>query len=278
MKSEAIFMDQYAVVGHPISHSKSPKIHAMFAEQTRQAMTYSAIEAPLDDFEGVVTTFFQQGGKGLNVTIPFKEQAWALCKVLSDRARLAGAVNTLYLDQQGLLCGDNTDGYGLVNDLIQQGVILSGKNILIIGAGGAVKGVIQPILNEAPASLTLANRTQSKADDLVSVFAEHGSISSLAFEQLNRSFDLVINGTSASLGGQLPAISSAIFSAETVVYDMMYAKNDTVFNAWAKKHGVRITLDGLGMLVEQAAEAFFIWRGVRPKTRDIIQVLREISV
>lgn len=270
-------MDQYAVVGHPVSHSKSPQIHAMFAEQTRQAMSYSAIEAPLDDFEGVVKAFFQQGGKGLNVTVPFKEQAWALCKTLSDRARLAGAVNTLYLDQQGQLCGDNTDGYGLVNDLIQQGISLSGKNILLIGAGGAVKGVIQPILNESPASLTLTNRTQSKADELVSVFAEYASISSMAFEELCKPFDLVINGTSASLGGQLPAISKAIFSAETAVYDMMYAREDTVFNAWAKRSGALTTLDGLGMLVEQAAEAFFIWRGVRPKTRDIIQALREAS-
>lgn len=267
-------MDQYAVVGHPVSHSKSPQIHAMFAEQTRQAMSYSAIEAPLDDFEGVVTAFFQRGGKGLNVTVPFKEQAWSMCHCLSGRARLAGAVNTLYLDQYGKLCGDNTDGYGLVNDLIQQGIRLSGKNILIIGAGGAVKGVIQPILNEAPASLTLANRTKSKADELVSVFAKQGSIRSLAFEQLNKPFDLVINGTSASLGGQLPDISSAIFSAETVAYDMMYAQGDTVFNLWAKKNGVHTALDGLGMLVEQAAEAFYIWRGVRPETRDIIQVLR----
>ena len=272
-----MFMDQYAVVGHPVAHSKSPQIHAMFAEQTRQAMAYSAIEAPLDGFEEVVKGFFQQGGKGLNVTLPFKEQAWALCQDLSERARLAGAVNTLYLDQQGQLCGDNTDGLGLVSDLIQQGVELAGKNILIIGAGGAVKGVIQPILSEMPACLTLSNRTQSKADELVSIFAGHGSITSLSLDQLSQPFDLVINGTSASLGGQLPAVSRAIFSARTVVYDMMYAKGDTVFNAWAKQQGVSIALDGLGMLVEQAAEAFRIWRGVRPQTQEVIKVLREAS-
>jgi shikimate dehydrogenase len=251
----------------------------MFAAQTGQSLDYRAIEAPLDGFEPFVKAFFSEGGKGLNVTVPFKEQAWALCQVLSDRARLAGAVNTLFVDASGQLCGDNTDGFGLVNDLLLQGIQLSGKNILIIGAGGAVKGIIQPILKETPASLTLTNRTLSKAEALVSSFAartdELCPLSAIAFEQLDEAYDLVINGTSASLGGQLPEISSVIFSPDTVVYDMMYAKGDTVFNAWAKQAGAERVLDGLGMLVEQAAEAFYIWRGVRPDTASVIRVLRE---
>jgi shikimate dehydrogenase len=270
-----MIMDQYAVVGHPVSHSKSPRIHSLFAEQTGQALEYRAIEAPLDGFDSVVSNFFAQGGKGLNVTVPFKEQAWALCEVLSERARLAGAVNTLYLDQNGKLCGDNTDGYGLVNDLVQQGIKLAGKNILIIGAGGAVKGVIQPILKQMPGCLTVSNRTLPKAQALVEVFSEYGPIEIQAFDQLVKPYDVVINGTSASLDGQLPAVSNDIFSAETVVYDMMYAKGDTVFNAWAKRNGAQMVLDGLGMLVEQAAEAFFIWRGIRPDTHNVIRLLRE---
>jgi shikimate dehydrogenase len=272
-------MDNYAVVGNPVSHSKSPRIHAMFAKQTGQSLDYRAIEAPVDSFAEVVKTFFAEGGKGLNVTVPFKEQAWALCQNLSDRAALAGAVNTLFVNHDGQLCGDNTDGIGLVNDLLQQGVALTGKNILIIGAGGAVKGIIQPILKEMPASLTVTNRTLSKAEALVRSFAGHVKtacpLSAIAIERPDAPYDLVINGTSASLGGELPQISSAIFSRNTVVYDMMYGKNDTVFNAWAKRCGAECVLDGLGMLVQQAAEAFFIWRGVRPETAEVIQFLRE---
>lgn len=268
-------MDQYAVVGNPISHSKSPRIHNVFAKQTQQALEYTKIEAPLDCFRDVVKAFFEKGGKGLNVTVPFKEQAWRLCETLSDRARLAGAVNTLYLDDDGLLCGENTDGVGLVSDLRNNNVQLQGKKILIIGAGGAVRGVLQPILNEKPDSLVITNRTLSKADALVKVFSQYRSVESSSFEQLNSSFDLVINGTSASLGGELPNISEAIFAQNTYVYDMMYSKEETVFNAWAKKCKVKAVYDGLGMLVEQAAEAFHIWRGVRPATKEVIQSLRD---
>lgn len=273
-------MDQYAVIGHPVSHSKSPQIHALFARQAAQLLEYRAIEAPLDRFAEQVADFFKQGGKGLNITVPFKEQAWALCDQLSERARLAGAVNTLYLDHQGRLCGDNTDGCGLVRDLKKHGVVLLGKKILIIGAGGAVKGVFQPILEERPADIVLTNRTLSKAEQLVSAFAEHLGATNVelacqSFEQLDRPFDVVLNGTSASLGGALPAISGRIFSPETVVYDMMYAKTDTVFNAWAKQQGAEQVFDGLGMLVEQAAEAFYIWRGVRPDTQVVLKYLRE---
>lgn len=268
-------MDQYAVVGNPISHSKSPLIHSMFAQQTEQELEYKKIEAPLDGFALVIERFFEGSGKGLNVTVPFKETAWSLCQVLSDRARLAGAVNTLYRDEEGLLCGENTDGIGLVNDLKNNGVQLEGKKILIIGAGGAVRGVLQPILSEGPAAVTITNRTLSKAEALVDLFSDCSVMASQSYQQLNGPFDIVINGTSASLSGELPNISAAIFSSSTHVYDMMYSKEDTVFNAWAKTNRVYAVYDGLGMLVEQAAEAFQIWRGIRPDTKAVIQILRD---
>lgn len=268
-------MDQYAVVGNPISHSKSPLIHSLFAHQTKQKLEYKTIEAPLDGFALVIRQFFENKGRGLNVTVPFKEDAWSLCEVLSDRARLAGAVNTLYLDDKGLLCGENTDGIGLVSDLKNNDVQLKGKKILVIGAGGAVRGVLQPILSEGPAAVTITNRTLSKAQALVDLFSDYSVIASQSYEQLDESFDIVINGTSASLSGELPNISAAIFSSNTDVYDMMYSKEDTVFNAWAKVCNVHAVYDGLGMLVEQAAEAFQVWRGVRPDTKEVIQLLRD---
>lgn len=268
-------MDRYAVVGNPIAHSKSPLIHAQFAQKTGQSLEYTKIESPIDGFSECIKTFFDQGGKGLNVTVPFKEDAWKLCSELSERAQLAGAVNTLFLDQQGKLCGENTDGIGLVNDLKQNGFKFQGKKILVIGAGGAVRGVLQPILNEQPIKLTISNRTLSKANALVDIFSSFGLVDSKSFEQLNEAYDLVINGTSASLDGALPNVSPGIFKSDTVVYDMMYAKEGTVFNHWAKQHGVEIAYDGLGMLVEQAAEAFFVWRGIRPETQEVIQLLRD---
>ena len=268
-------MDQYAVVGNPISHSKSPLIHSLFAQQTGQMLEYKKIESPLDSFALLVKQFFGNKGKGLNITVPFKEDAWSLCDLLSDRARLAGAVNTLYCDEKGLLCGENTDGIGLVTDLKNNGVQLKGKKILIIGAGGAVRGVLQPILNERPATVIITNRTLPKAEALVDLFSDYCVMASQSYGQLNESFDVVINGTSASLNGELPNISTAVFSSNTDVYDMMYSKEDTVFNAWAKICGVNAVYDGLGMLVEQAAEAFQIWRGVRPDTKEVIQLLRD---
>jgi shikimate dehydrogenase len=279
-------MDQYAVVGNPISHSKSPLIHTLFAKQCAQELEYLKLESPLNGFLALVNDFFygsgndfkeshKRLGKGLNVTVPFKEQAWSLCSNLGDEAKLAGAVNTLYLNKQNEICGENTDGIGLVRDIKNQGVSFKEKKILIIGAGGAVRGVLQPILKEMPSKVVLTNRTLSKAEALVSIFSELGDVSCRSFDQLSDSFDIVINGTSASLGGELPNVSSGIFASSTVVYDMMYAKELTVFNAWAKVQGVNTVYDGLGMLVEQAAEAFYIWRGVRPKTEEVIQLLRE---
>ena len=270
-------MDFYAVVGNPIEHSKSPLIHAMFAKQTGQDLEYEKIEAPIDGFKVCVSGFFaREAQKGLNITVPFKEQAWALCQKRSERAELAGAVNTLYLNENKQICGDNTDGVGLVCDLKNHNVMLKGKKILIVGAGGAVRGVLQPILKEAPESVVVCNRTLSKADELVSIFKHLGNISCSAFEELDCAFDLVINGTSASLSGNLPPLPAHVIAAQTVVYDMMYAKYATVFNVWAKQHGAVKTIDGLGMLVEQAAEAFKIWRGVQPETSDVMVALRAL--
>jgi len=271
-------IDHYAVVGNPVAHSKSPMIHGLFAEQNHQAMHYGKIEAPLDRFQQTVQAFFSQAGnKGLNITVPFKEQAWAICDIKSERAELAGAVNTLLLDTKNQLVGDNTDGVGLVKDLLDNHhVALKNKKILLVGAGGAVRGVLQPILKEMPEKVLICNRTPAKADALVSKFKHLGNIQSLPFAALTEVFDVVINGTSASLSGDLPAIGTQVIGRQTVVYDMMYGPEETVFNQWARQAGAAHTIDGLGMLVEQAAEAFFIWRGLRPETGRVMSKLRSL--
>ncbi len=271
--------DIYAVVGNPVSHSKSPRIHSLFAAQTGEAVEYTAIQAPLDGFAQTVETFFANGGKGLNVTVPFKEQAWQLADARSNRAEKAGAANTLYQDEQGRLVADNTDGVGLVTDLtVNADVKLAGQRILVLGAGGAVRGVLGPLLAEGPAALTIANRTVSKAEALVSLFQEDAGdiwLSASGFEEVSGPFDVIINGTSASLQGDLPPIPGSLITAGTVIYDMMYAAEDTAFNAWARTRGAVLIMDGLGMLVEQAAESFRIWRGVKPVTDTVIHELRE---
>ena len=267
-------MDIYAVIGNPIMHSKSPKIHSMFAEITGQAMEYSAIQAPLEGFQTTVAAFFERGGQGANVTVPFKEQAWAMVARRSPRAELAGAVNTLYL-QEGELCGDNTDGVGLIRDLtINHQVILADKRILVLGAGGAVRGIMLPLLEQLPKEVVIANRTLAKAESLVALFASQGHLSAASFAELQGPFDLIINGTSASLAGDLPPIPASVIAGHTTVYDMMYAPQMTVFNHWANEQGALKTIDGLGMLVEQAAEAFYIWRGVRPVTAAVLEKFR----
>jgi shikimate dehydrogenase len=270
--------DLYAVVGNPISHSKSPRIHSLFARETGEPVEYTAIQAPLEDFAGTVTQFFERGGKGLNVTVPFKEEAWKLAKRRTERAEKAGAANTLFLDEQGLLTADNTDGCGIVRDLVENhGVALAGARILVLGAGGAVRGVLGPILAEGPASVTIANRTLARAQDLVSLFAPVAGAARLdacGFEQPTEPFDLIINGTSASLQGDLPPLSPEVIGEHTVVYDMMYSLQTTTFNQWALEQGAQIVHDGLGMLVEQAAESFRIWRGVSPATLPVVEQLR----
>jgi shikimate dehydrogenase len=268
--------DRYAVFGNPIAHSKSPQIHARFAEQTGQALTYTAEHIEENDFEAAVERFLQGDGKGLNITVPFKERAWALAQWRSERAELAGAVNTLYRLDEGRIAGDNTDGVGLVRDLADNnGVTLNGARVLVLGAGGAVRGVLQPLLAAGVASILVANRTLARAQTLAELFAEDGRVQACGFDQVPaEAFDLIINGTSASLQGELPPVPAATVSAQTACYDMMYGAEPTPFCRWASELGAERVIDGLGMLVEQAAESFRIWRGVQPQTAPVIKALR----
>ncbi|UVM56026.1 shikimate dehydrogenase [Pseudomonas sp. B21-012] len=268
-------MDQYVVFGNPIGHSKSPLIHRLFADQTGQQLEYSTLLAPLDDFSMCAQGFFKQG-LGANVTVPFKEEAYRLVDSLTPRAQRAGAVNTLSKLADGTLQGDNTDGAGLVRDLtVNAGVQLTGKRILLLGAGGAVRGVLEPLLAHKPASLVIANRTVEKAEQLAREFADLGPVAASGFDWLEEPVDLIINATSASLAGELPPISASLIEpGKTVCYDMMYGKEPTPFCRWAGEHKAAKVLDGLGMLAEQAAEAFYIWRGVRPDTAPVLDELR----
>lgn len=268
-------MDRYCVFGNPVAHSKSPRIHSAFARLTGEPVVYEARLAALDAFAGELRRFFAEGGRGCNVTVPFKEEAWRLAEQRSARAEKAGAVNTLFVDAQGHLHGDNTDGVGLVRDLVQNaGLMLKDKRLLLLGAGGAVRGVLGPLLAEQPAELVIANRTPEKAQQLARLFQDEGAVSALAFEALSGAFDLVINGTSASLQGEVPPLPSGIFSANALAYDMMYGAEPTPFLRWAAGQGAA-GRDGLGMLVEQAAEAFAVWRGRHPPTQPVLAELRQ---
>lgn len=273
--------DQYAVIGHPISHSKSPWIHENFAKQLNEDINYSLLDSEPTAFKKTVGAFIDNGAKGLNVTVPFKQEAWAMADELSDHAKLAGAVNTLSFNADGTIRGDNTDGVGLVSDLTKnQGVKLSGKRVLILGAGGAVRGVIQPLLEQQVAKIHIVNRTVQKATDLAELFEQYGNVSSGSYEGLASagSFDVIINGTASSLSGELPPLTPEIVAESCHAYDMMYAAEKTVFEIWCSENGVASIRNGLGMLVEQAAESFWIWRGVRPKTADILEKLsRQLS-
>lgn len=267
--------DIYAVVGNPIGHSKSPKIHHQFALQTNQDMLYKAELIELGCFTYKAGKLFEYGLKGMNVTVPFKEDAYRFADHHTERALRAGAVNTLKRQADGSILADNTDGVGLVRDLmVNNGVELRAKRILIVGAGGAVRGILQPILEQQPAEVIIANRTISKAEHLAADFKTLGNISACGFTEVQGSFDLIINGTSASLSGELPPLPLTIFQENSVTYDMMYGKGLTVFNQWARDNGVEKTIDGLGMLLEQAAEAFELWRGVRPETTEIQDNIR----
>ncbi len=265
--------DAYVVFGNPISHSKSPLIHAAFANQSGQDMVYAARLAPLDGFREAVLSFQAEGGRGANVTVPFKEQAFALAKARSERAEKAGAVNTLKFEPDGMF-GDNTDGAGLVRDLASNlGVDLAGKRILLMGAGGAARGVILPLLEQRPQTLFIANRTPDKAVILARDFAGgQRPVFAGGYNDLSAPFDIVINATAASLAGDLPPLPEDIFAEGALAYDMMYGK-DTPFLAFARARQAK-TADGLGMLVEQAAESFYLWRGVRPDTGPVIRMLR----
>lgn len=268
-------MDKYAVIGNPVAHSKSPLIHKMFAEQTGQAMEYGAILSPLDRFHETVEQFRETGGKGLNVTLPFKEQAYSIAHWLSDAAKKAKAVNTLIFGD-GKIEGHNTDGVGLIADLLHHKIKIEGKRILLVGAGGAARGVILPLLHEKPALLHLANRTAEKALLLAKHFYAYGNLSASGLQAVpDGHFDLIINASSASLNGERPDIGEGLVGCETVCYDMLYSREDTSFNRWAQLQGAAKTIDGLGMLVEQAAASFYLWRGVRPRTDTVRERLRE---
>lgn len=265
--------DKYLVFGNPISHSKSPFIHTLFARQTMQNMEYTTQQP--EEFASAAEQFFQQGGRGCNITVPFKEEAFRFADQLTERAKLAGAVNTLKKLDDGGVIGDNTDGEGLVQDLLQNQVILQGSRILLIGAGGAARGVIKPLLDQSPEKLMIVNRTYEKAQQLAEMFDRYGAVEAMPMEQVNQSFDVIINSTSASLYNQVPDIGGAIFTTTSVSYDMVYGQGVTSFNQWAKKQGAAKVYDGLGMLVGQAAESFMLWRGLRPGTKQVLRELRK---
>jgi shikimate dehydrogenase len=272
--------DQYCVIGNPIGHSRSPDIHAAFAAETGQDIVYERVLAPLDGFAETVRGLIERGYRGANVTVPFKLEAASLATRLEERARLAGAVNTLRFEN-GEIVGDNTDGPGLVADIVRNaGVPLGGKRVLLLGAGGAARGVILPILLHGPQAIVIANRTRATADALVAQFASQaahpGQVSACGFDDIAGAFDVVINATSASLSSSMPPVPAAAFSRNTLALDMMYGNKPSPFMEFAASHGAT-TRDGLGMLVEQAAEAFAIWRGVRPQTAAILEQMRSKS-
>lgn len=268
-------MDSYAVIGNPIAHSKSPLIHAEFARQTEQSMTYSTLLAPVDRFAPTVAEFVQSGGKGLNVTIPFKVEAFEFAHRLSERAQAAGAVNTLSFKGTEVW-GDNTDGVGLMRDITKNLRFgIEGRRVLLLGAGGAARGAIASLFAEMSLFIVVANRTLTRAKDLATLFSNLGQIEAMTFDGLkNRQFDLVINSTAASLEGDVLPIPDSVFADGALAYDMMYGKGLTSFLQVAARAGAR-TADGLGMLVEQAAESFFIWRGVHPDTAQVLNKLRD---
>jgi len=266
--------DRYAVIGNPIEHSKSPLIHAAFAKQTGQDIEYGRILGDPEDFAGDVRRFIDAGGRGMNVTVPFKEQAFQLAEQLSERAQRAGAVNTLSFND-GRILGENTDGAGLVRDLgCNQHFNFNAARILLLGAGGASRGVLFPLLRENPAAITIANRTASKAVALAAL-AKDERVHGCGFEALSgHFFDLIINGTAAGLQGDVPPVPDNCLAQGGWTYDMMYASDPTAFVRWGQAHRAARALDGLGMLVEQAAESFYIWRGVMPDTSLVIEMLR----
>lgn len=269
--------DAYAVIGNPISHSKSPQIHMAFAKQTGQRIVYTAIQVDPGGFDQAVGNFFANNGKGLNITVPFKQEAWQLADELGLEAKQAGAVNTLFQNEEGILVGRNTDGIGLVRDMLHNHrVTIEKKRVLLVGAGGAARGVLQPLLDEQPTSLIIANRTPDRAHDLAEDFAQQGDVHGAGFDDLSdKQFDLIINATAASLQGEVPPLPDTICAGGCWVYDMMYSAEPTPFVTWGRQRGAIQSLDGLGMLVEQAAESFFYWRGIRPNTTPVIQLIRE---
>lgn len=281
MEITKMSFDHYAVVGNPIGHSKSPFIHATFARQTGQPVVYSSILSPLDGFKEIIHAFRVGGGKGLNITVPFKQEAYSLAHELTERARTAQAVNTFHFDANtGLILGDNTDGIGLVRDIQNNlAYCLEKKRILILGAGGAARGVLLPLILAHPEAIYLTNRTIEKAHELATQFADYFPIKVVQYSDLSTcgTFDIVINATASSLNGETPPLPFGLFHPQSLAYDMMYGKGLTPFLALAQAQGVVEIHDGIGMLVEQAAEAFFLWRGVHPETRSLIRELHQLN-
>ncbi len=268
--------DEYGVFGHPVNHSLSPFIHGLFARQTGQLMSYRPYDVAPEDFATRVHEFFEQGGRGLNVTLPHKIAAVEVAAELTARAAHAAAVNTLAVKGEAIL-GDNTDGAGLVRDLCDNlGLVITNRRILVIGAGGATRGILAPLLGLSPTLLVIANRTHARAEALAAAFSDLGATHGAGFEYLEPApFDLVINATSASLSGEIPPLPPGVIGTETVCYDLAYGRSATAFVRWARAQGCAQALQGLGMLVEQAAESFRLWRGVRPATGAVLEVLRE---
>ena len=277
MVEDTVSIDRYGVMGYPVSHSRSPVIHRLFALQTNQQMQYELLQVAPDKLETAVRQFQRTGGRGLNITVPHKQAVMQLADHVSERAMTAGAANTLsFRDSE--IHAENTDGIGLLRDLVvNQGVDLDGARILILGAGGATRGIIEPLLEMQPATLLIANRTIAKADALVEHFAELGPIESCAFDTVpaDSPFDLVVNATSAGVKGETPPYPGAAVGAETFCYDLSYGLTPTPFSVWAREQGAARSIMGWGMLVEQAAESFHIWRGMRP---DTAPVLKQISI
>lgn len=268
---------KFAVFGNPIKHSKSPLIHAAFAEQFGHSLEYRAVRVELDGFERAVRGFFESGGSGLNVTVPFKTEANDLADVKSEHSRLAGAANFLMLDDQGRIAADNTDGLGLVHDMVvNQGWSLQGARILMLGAGGAARGVVGPLLQEKPRSLFVANRTAEKAAQLAKGFGGLGDVAGGGVRDIGaRTFDVVINATSAGLSGEELSLPAALLTEQSCCYEMVYGSEPTQFMRWAAQHAAWAVADGSGMLVEQAAESYFRWHGVRPETASVIRRVRD---
>jgi shikimate dehydrogenase len=270
--------DTYALMGNPVTHSHSPFIHTEFAKQTHQDMTYIKMEIPLDQFEEQVRLFVKQQGKGLNITIPFKQRAYHLVNKLSSQAAVAKAVNTIQILPNGQLYGDNTDGMGFIRDItLNQNYNLKDKNILILGAGGATRGILQPTIEQAPKKITLANRTFSQAQQLEFEFKSSGLIQAVELEALDEPVDLVINAARLESPAKI-ALNTSILSATTFCYDLMYGHELTPFLKWAILNGNTQIADGTGMLVEQAALSFFIWRGVKPDTKRVIKLLKHHGI
>jgi shikimate dehydrogenase len=268
--------DRYAVIGYPVKHSWSPFIHGLFAKQTEQSLTYSRLEIAPENLEEQVAMFFDSGGRGLNITVPHKQTVMLLTRFRTPRAEIAGAVNTIASQAEGLL-GDNTDGAGLVTDLTRNlGLALKDTRVLLLGAGGAARGVLGPLLAEAPEYLEIANRDGNRATQLATEFATLGDVRGCGFDSITSTghFDLVLNATSASLQETIPPVPPSVIGPTTLCYDMAYGKGDTVFTRWAKTAGAGRAETGWGMLVEQAAESFHLWRGIKPDTKPVLDAVR----